>query len=72
MGAVRANFRDWLASDRSKRAKIAGELDYPACIRVFTQSAGDQIANAVRNEGARATIMRAVADVTIKEQNFAR
>jgi hypothetical protein len=30
MGAVRANFRDWLASDRSKRAKIARKLDCSA------------------------------------------
>ena len=75
MGAVRANFRDWLASDRSKRAKIARELDCPAWrpsfgLRVFTRSASDEIANAALtrsgNAGARVAIMRAVADVTIR------
>jgi hypothetical protein len=30
MGAVRANVHDWLASDRSKRAKIARKLDCSA------------------------------------------
>jgi hypothetical protein len=30
MGAVRANFRDWLASDRSKLAKIARKSDCSA------------------------------------------
>jgi hypothetical protein len=30
MGALRANFRDRLASDRSKQAKIARKLDCPA------------------------------------------
>jgi hypothetical protein len=27
-GSLRANFRDWLTSDRSKRAKVARKLDY--------------------------------------------
>jgi hypothetical protein len=76
MGAVRANFRDWLASDRSKRAKIARELDYPDWHPSFYSVRGRSNcqcrAHAVRNDGARAAIMRAVADVTIKEQNLAR